>query len=89
MRILADVHIAPRTVAFLCSLGHDVVRVGDVTPADATDESIVQTAAAQDRAVLTQDLDFSAIVALSGRRTPSIISLRLASSRIEHVNVIL
>jgi hypothetical protein len=28
--------------------------------------------------VLTQDLDFSAIVALSGARTPSLITLRLA-----------
>ena len=33
-----------------------------------------------------QDLDFSAIVALSGRAAPSVISLRLTSSRIETVN---
>ena len=36
--------------------------------------------------MLTQDLDFSAIVALSGARTPSIISLRLGSARVEVVN---
>ena len=48
-------------------------------------------AAARDSgcSVLTQDLDFSAIVALSGARTPSLITLRLASSRVEHVNEIL
>jgi predicted nuclease of predicted toxin-antitoxin system len=39
--------------------------------------------------VLTQDLDFSAIVALSGRVVPSVISLRLSSSRIEQVNSML
>ena len=30
VRLLADMHIAPRTVVFLRSLGHDVVRVSDV-----------------------------------------------------------
>jgi len=39
--------------------------------------------------VVTQDLDFSAIVALSGQAAPSVISLRLASSRIERVNALL
>lgn len=36
--------------------------------------------------MLTQDLDFSAIVALAGASSPSLISLRLASARVEHVN---
>ncbi len=89
MRILADVHISPRTVAFLCGLGHDVVRVSDLMPADSSDKSIVDRAAAEQRVVLTQDLDFSAIVALSGRTAPSVISLRLSSSRVDHVNAVL
>jgi hypothetical protein len=58
VKLLADLHIAPRTVAFLRAKGHDVVRAGDV----------------------------SAIVALSGESSPSIVSLRLESSRIESVN---
>ena len=29
MRLLADRHIAPRTVQFLRQLGHDVARVSD------------------------------------------------------------
>jgi predicted nuclease of predicted toxin-antitoxin system len=38
---------------------------------------------------LTQDLDFSEIIALSGKMKPSLISLRLSSSHIEFVNAIL
>ena len=82
-------HIAPRTVAFLRSLGHDVVRVDELLVPTATDEDVVVAAAGDGRCVLTQDLDFSAIVALSGRAIPSVISLRLSSSRVERVNAAL
>jgi len=51
--------------------------------------SIVEYARRDSRSVVTQDLDFSAIVALSGQAAPSVISLRLASSRIERVNALL
>ena len=89
MRILADLHISPRTVEFLCALRHDVTRVTDILPATAPDEAIVQRAIEERRTILTQDLDFSAIIALGGRNLPSLISLRLHSSRIEHVNGVL
>jgi predicted nuclease of predicted toxin-antitoxin system len=82
-------HIAPRTVVFLRSLGHDVVRVSDVLSARASDETIVAQADQERRVVLTQDLDFSAIIALRGKTSPSLISLRLSSSRVEHVNSVL
>ena len=89
MRILADLHISPRTVEFLQSLGHGAVRVNEILPADAPDQRIVEVARAEGRTILTQDLDFSAIIALSGESTPSLICLRLASSKIEHVNHVL
>ena len=86
MKLLADLHIAPRTVDSLRAKGHDVVRAGEVLPPTASDVQLVALARAEQRTVLTQDLDFSAIVALSGESGPSIISLRLESSRIENVN---
>lgn len=82
MRILADVHISPRTVEFLRSLGHNTVRVSDALTPTAADVDIVAEADRDQRIVLTQDLDFSAIVALCGHAAPSVISLRLTSSRI-------
>ena len=38
------------------------------------------------RVIITQDLDFSEIISLTGKKAPSLISLRLSSSRIEYVN---
>jgi predicted nuclease of predicted toxin-antitoxin system len=89
MRLLADMHVSPRTVAHLRGAGHDAIRVNEVLPANAKDEEIVAYALAQDRVILTQDLDFSRIVAASGLLRPSVISVRLASSRVEHVNDVL
>ena len=89
MRLLADLHISPRTVEFIRALGHDVIRVSEVLPANSTDERIVAYALTEQRVILTQDLDFSSIVALSGKALPSLLILRLTSSRIEHVNSVL
>ena len=80
MRLLADMHIAPRTVRFLRSLGHDVIRLDELLLPSAADEAIVAAATRDERHILTQDLDFSAIVALSGGIVPLVISLRLSSS---------
>jgi predicted nuclease of predicted toxin-antitoxin system len=89
MRLLADLHIAPRTVQFLRSLGHDVPRVTDLLPATASDETIVERAAQDQRVILTQDLDMTAIIALSRRQYPSLVTLRLSSVRIDFVNAVL
>lgn len=90
MRLLADVHISPRTVAFLRRLGHDVVRVGpDYLSSTAPDKAIVAAAIADERHIVTQDVDFSAIVALSGSIRPSVVLLRIGSARLELVNELL
>ena len=68
MRILADLHISPRTVDWLREAGHDAVRVNDALHPRATDAEIVDEAARSGRVILTQDLDFSAIVAVEDDR---------------------
>ena len=55
-------------------------------PVTASDDEIVAKAIEDRRAVLTQDLDFSQIVALSGRSEPSVISLRLSDSSVDNIN---
>jgi predicted nuclease of predicted toxin-antitoxin system len=89
MRLLADVHISHTTVQYLNRLGHDAIRATSVLPAAAPDDDIVAKAIELGRAVLTQDLDFSDIVALSGKAEPSLITLRLSDSRVENVNRVL
>ena len=82
-------HISPATVEFLRALGHGITRVSALLPPNAADEEIIQCALREDRTILTQDLDFSALIALSGAARPSVISLRLSASRIERVNDVL
>jgi predicted nuclease of predicted toxin-antitoxin system len=89
MRLLADLHISPLTITFLKSLGHDVIRVSEILALNASDELIIETARRESRIILTQDLDFSRLIAISRQAAPSLISLRLKSSRIEYVNAVL
>jgi predicted nuclease of predicted toxin-antitoxin system len=81
LRLLADVHISPLTVATLNSQGYNTVRTTEMLPATATDAEILELARMEDRIVLTQDLDFSMLVALSSAGLPSLITLRLSSAK--------
>ena len=56
MRLLADMHISPRTVEFLRTLGHDVVRVSEILPPQASDETIVSRADEHRRIILTTSI---------------------------------
>ena len=51
MRLLADLHIAPRTVQFLRHLGHDVARVSDLASPTLSDAGIVSLAIRERRVV--------------------------------------
>jgi predicted nuclease of predicted toxin-antitoxin system len=53
MRLLADLHIALRTVQFLRQLGHDVERVSNLAPPTLSDADIVSVAIHERRVVLT------------------------------------
>ncbi len=81
LRLIADVHISPLTVAALNLQGYDIVRSTDFLPATAADIEILEFARAEGRIVLTQDLDFSMLVALSNNERPSLITLRLSSAK--------
>jgi predicted nuclease of predicted toxin-antitoxin system len=81
LRLIADVHISPMTVAGLRSNGYEIVRSTDLLPATAPDVDILEFARAENWIVLTQDLDFSMLVALSGYDQPSLITLRLSSAK--------
>lgn len=81
LRLLADVHISPLTVEVLRSQGYDIVRTTDLLPATASDAEILELARVEGKVVLTQDLDFSMLVALSNYGLHSLITLRLSSAR--------
>lgn len=89
LTFLADVHISPLTVMVLRNRGFDIVRITDRLAATATDREIIHLAYHEKATIITQDLDFSAIIAQSGLDGPSVITLRVADARPDTVTRIL
>lgn len=81
LRFIADVHISPLTVIALQQRGYDILRSTDLLPATATDSDILELARVENRVIVTQDLDFSMLVALGKYDQPSLITLRLSSAK--------
>ena len=52
---------------------------------DSSDEAILSYAAEKDRVVCTQDLDFSDLLALTGRDRPSLVTVRISNTAPEIV----
>ncbi|NES00317.1 MAG: hypothetical protein F6J86_42135 [Symploca sp. SIO1B1] len=86
IRLLADMNISPQTVTFLQQQGWDIVRVAEVLPATTPDPEIMEFARREERVIVTQDLDFSTLLALGGYNQPSLITLRLSASDPDTVN---
>ena len=78
MKFLADMNLSPRTVAILSQNGLDAIRVSDIMPPASPDEDVLREARESGRVLLTQDLDFSALLALGGHASPSVLTFRLA-----------
>jgi predicted nuclease of predicted toxin-antitoxin system len=83
VKLLVDLNVAPRTARFLREIGHDVIRVGASIAPESADADLVAFARAQSRVIVTHDLDFSALVALSRLHVPSVVTLRLSTGEIE------
>jgi predicted nuclease of predicted toxin-antitoxin system len=84
-RFLADINISPQTVEALRQHGWEITRSSQWMPSTALDEEILDFARREVRIVITQDLDFSALLALSGQERPSLVTLRLSTSEPEFV----
>ncbi|MFQ5419588.1 MAG: DUF5615 family PIN-like protein [Anaerolineae bacterium] len=80
LRFLTDMNLSPLTVEDLEKDGYDITRVTNLLPADAADSEILDMARQQGMVVITQDLDFSALLALGGNDRPSLVTLRLTNT---------
>jgi predicted nuclease of predicted toxin-antitoxin system len=87
LRFIADINISPQTVAALQKQGWQIARSSQWLPTTATDDEILEFARREVCVVITQDLDFSALLALSGHERPSLITLRLSTSEPEVVTI--
>ena len=78
LRFLIDMNLPSKTVTNLQQQDWDVSRVSQVLPMDAEDSEILEFARQQNRVIITQDLDFSSLLALGGYKKPSLITFRLS-----------
>lgn len=85
MRFLADMGVDVRVVQWLRRHGHDASHLRDEGLHRMPDEEIFEKAVAENRVIVTFDLDFGEIVALSKGRKASVILFRLRNTRTPHV----
>ena len=85
MRFLADMGVDVRVVAWLRQQAHDAKHLRDEGLQRSPDAEIFAKAAAEDRVVLTFDLDFGEIAALTKARRASVVLFRLHNTRTAHV----
>jgi predicted nuclease of predicted toxin-antitoxin system len=77
MKLLLDQGLPRSAARLLREAGIDTVHVGEMGCSTADDAAILQTAREQERALITLDADFHALLALSRATTPSVIRIRI------------
>lgn len=76
MRILVDMNLSPLWVAFLRQHGWEAVHWSSVGDIAAPDRELMAWASRNGHVVLTHDLDFGTLLALTHRAGPSVIQAR-------------
>ena len=76
MKLLVDMNLSPSWVGWLARHEFEVVHWSAIGAATAPDEHILAWARGHGFVVLTNDLDFSAILAATSDQTPSVVQLR-------------
>lgn len=76
MKLLIDMNLSPRWVGVLRAAGFEAMHWSEVGPLDAPDAQIMSFARNGDFVVLTHDLDFGAILAVTKGAKPSVVQLR-------------
>ncbi|MCC6665466.1 MAG: DUF5615 family PIN-like protein [Polyangiaceae bacterium] len=89
MKLLLDQGLPRGACLLLAKLGHDVLHVGDVGLAVATDDAILDWAASDGRVVVTLDADFHAILVRRGAPGPSVVRIRIEGLRAEALATLL
>ena len=76
MKLLLDMNLTPRWVPYLEAAGFEALHWSKVGRANAPDEEIMAHATRLGLVVLTHDLDFSAILAATKGKKPSVVQVR-------------
>lgn len=76
MKLLLDMNLSPRWVTLLREAGWECFHWSQVGKPNACDSEIMTYAVTNDMVVVTHDLDFGAILAVTQRKKPSVVQLR-------------
>ena len=76
MKFLIDMPLSPGLSRWLVEQGHDAVHAQSVGLDRAGDSEIIEQARSESRTVVTADLDYPRLLALSGATEPSLILFR-------------
>ena len=76
MRLLIDMNLSPKWVEFLNDAGLEATHWSALGAANAPDPELMAFAKTHDYVILTNDLDFGAILAASGGSGPSVVQIR-------------
>jgi predicted nuclease of predicted toxin-antitoxin system len=76
VKFLVDMALSPDLTHWLRTGGHDAVHASDIEMHRATDTEIMARAKAEGRTVVTADLDFPQLLAMSRAIEPSVILFR-------------
>lgn len=86
MQFLADMGISLRTVEWLREKGYNVVHLRDEGLQRLPDPEILEKARLESRILLTIDLDFAQLLAISRSSLPSVILFRLGNENYNQIN---
>ena len=76
MRFLLDMPVSPRLLDVLKARGHEGVHAHQIGESRASDDDLLSIARRENRVVITADLDFPRLLAMSGAEGPGIILFR-------------
>ncbi len=85
MKILVDVNLSPEWVPVLIAQGWEAIHWSRIGNPGAPDREILTWAKSNDHILLTHDLDFGAILAATGGKSPSVIQLRMQDINPQHI----
>jgi predicted nuclease of predicted toxin-antitoxin system len=78
MKLIIDMNLSPRWELVLSKAGMEGVHWSRLGPVTAPDHAIMEYARNHDYVVLTNDLDFGAILAATNGEKPSVVQIRAA-----------
>lgn len=85
MKFLLDMGISIHLIPELRSDGFEAAHIADLSAGTLPDAEILARAREEGYVLLVHDLDFPALMAASGSRSPSVVVFRLKNMRPENV----